>query len=383
MLGSWRRMKVKSNTFFLRTNRLWIIQPPPTRATPSTFYIRAIGSALLDRFRVFSRFDDTESAIRPLNPSVTSTSSDDTTFPDSLSKLSIVHCVSATPWTQQTSTSKFQTGTKGVHLAPKDNPELQFWLGSLGVSFETRFRHKGDLADIENAIARRGQSNTFSDNDFNIPYWLGNLGSYHQILFKRTQDLAHSQLGTSYHQKAFHAVPVEHPNRPRPGVSFKSASHTRNLEDIANVNQQKAASDDRSVKPLLLRSLGTSFLVRFNRTRALADIESSISNHQLAVGPTAEEYVDMPSLVNSQRSRFERTDIHSTITCYRRAATHISGLPIFVSLLLANGPFFLASSTAHNPWMHLGSHLGPFPRLPTLNRRSINALQVSISPRRI
>ena len=91
----------------------------------------------------------------------------------------------------------------------------------------------------------------------------------------------------------------------------------------------------------------------------------------------------MPSLVNSQRSRFERTDIHSTITCYRRAATHISGLPMFVSLLLANGPFFLASSTAHNPWMHLGSQLGPFPRLPTLNRRSINALQVSISPRRI
>jgi len=152
MLGSWRRMKMKSNTFSLRTNRLWIIQPPPTRTTPSTSYIRAIGSALLDRFRVFSRFDDTESAIRPLNPSVTSTSNDDTTFPDSLSKLSIVHCVSATPWTQQTSTSTFQTGTKGVHLTPNDNPELQFWLGSLGVSFKTRFHHQGDLADIENAI---------------------------------------------------------------------------------------------------------------------------------------------------------------------------------------------------------------------------------------
>ena len=207
---------MKSNTFSLRTNRLWIIQPPPTRTTPSTFYIRAIGSALLDRFRVFSRFDDTESAIRPLNPSVTSTSNDDTTFPDSLSKLSIVHCVSATPWTQQTYRHRnFKPAPRASTSHPMITQSCNF--GSAPSVFPSRlaFIIKEILQTSRMpSLVRRGRSNTFSDNDFDIPYWWGNLGSYHQMLFKRTQDLAHSQIGTSYHHKAFHAVPVEHPNRP-------------------------------------------------------------------------------------------------------------------------------------------------------------------------
>jgi hypothetical protein len=37
---------------------------------------------------------------------------------------------------------------KAVHLIPEGHADMPGWLNNLGISFQSRFEHTGDLADI-------------------------------------------------------------------------------------------------------------------------------------------------------------------------------------------------------------------------------------------
>ena len=80
---------------------------------------------------------------------------------------------------------------KAVHFTPEGHPDIPCRLNNLGISFQTRFEHTGDLADISEAISYKQKAvHLTPEGHADFPRHLNNLGKSFLCRFKRTEDVA-------------------------------------------------------------------------------------------------------------------------------------------------------------------------------------------------
>ena len=81
-------------------------------------------------------------------------------------------------------------------------------LSNLGSSFQSRFEHTRDLADISEAISYQQKAvHLTPEGHAYMSIWLNNLGNSFQSRFEHTGNLADISEAISYQQKAVHLTP--------------------------------------------------------------------------------------------------------------------------------------------------------------------------------
>jgi len=224
-----------------------------------------------------------------------------------------------------------------IQLTPDGQPNMPVWLYNLGISFQRRFKCTGDLSDLEKAISNKQRAiQLIHDAHPHLPGWLYSLGISLYSRFECTSVLSDLSEAISIQQRAVQITPDDHPNilmqLNNLGISFQSRfERTDDLSDLSGAIsiQQRAvqlAPDSHSYMPGWLNNLGITFRNRFERTGNLSDLEEAISNMQQAVELTPDGHPDMPMRLNhlgySFQSRFTRTgdlsDLEKAISTQQR-----------------------------------------------------------------
>jgi hypothetical protein len=134
-------------------------------------------------------------------------------------------------------------------------------LNNLGISFQSRFEHTGDLTDISEAISFQQKAVQLTpEGHADMPAHLNNLGISFQIALN-TQEISLTSL-KQYHsqQKAVQLTPEGHADMPggteQPWkFTFHRFEHTGDLTDIS-----EAISSSRKQFSSLLRAMQTCLL---------------------------------------------------------------------------------------------------------------------------
>ncbi|KAF8804474.1 hypothetical protein BYT27DRAFT_7340101 [Phlegmacium glaucopus] len=267
---------------------------------------------------------------------------------------------------------------RAVESSPSDNADLPGWFSDLGNSYAKHFEHTGNLQDIDCAISHFQMTvkSTPSRHD-DLPNRLNDLGDAYSRRFNSSGNLEDLDHAISHFQRAvdyttvgrvlpsqfnnlgnFNAVnsnPPDHANYPVHisdlGRSYMMRfEHTGNLQDIDHAisHLQRAVestpSDHESI-PACVSDLGTSYLCRFEHTGNLEDIDHAISNHRKAVESSPPNHANLPHLLNnlgtSYSGRFQQTGDLQDIDCavsYQQIAVQSTpfghaGLPSYLNNL--------------------------------------------------
>ncbi|KAF8127388.1 hypothetical protein EV363DRAFT_1344622 [Boletus edulis] len=198
-------------------------------------------------------------------------------------------------------------------------------LGNLGEALRLRFKHLGELRDLEDAISTHRDA----------PGFLNNLGLSFITRFLRLGELRDLEDAISTHRDAVHLTPDGHPDKPgflnNLGLSFNTRflrlGELRDLEDAISTLRDgvQLTPDGHSDKPTCLSNLGNSFRARFERLGELRDLEDAISTHRDGVHLTPDGHPDKPGHLNniglSFITRFERLgelrDLEDAISTHR------------------------------------------------------------------
>ncbi|KAJ1299498.1 hypothetical protein OPQ81_003810 [Rhizoctonia solani] len=194
-------------------------------------------------------------------------------------------------------------------------------LFSLGVSYNSRFRHLGNLKDIEKAIEYLSRAlNSTPDGHPDLPGRLDSLGVSYNDRFQRLGDLKDLERDIEYSSRALDSTPDGHPDLPGRldslGVSYNDRfQRLGDLKDIEKAIEYKSRAlnstpDGHPDLPGRLYSLGVSYNDRFQRLGDLKDLERDIEYSSRALDSTPDGHPDLPSRLDSlgvsYNDRFQR-----------------------------------------------------------------------------
>ncbi|VDB95593.1 unnamed protein product [Peniophora sp. CBMAI 1063] len=237
----------------------------------------------------------------------------------------------------RTPCSKMNVSDSGCFKTPVDMilPSRAY---DLGVSLRVRFRERGDLTDLENAIMFSYLSvELTAEVHMNKPERLFELGAALRDRFRCYGWLADIDRAIIAMERAVELSPDEHP--PKPGILrglglilSERYQRTRRVDDlelsIAAVQRavELTAEDDSPEKASRLHDLGCYLTIRFQLLLELDDLERSIAVGRQAVELTPEGYFAkterLHSLAVSLSYRFEHLgeldDLEQSISIMRQ-----------------------------------------------------------------
>ncbi|KZV59768.1 TPR-like protein [Peniophora sp. CONT] len=221
---------------------------------------------------------------------------------------------------------------------PEGHPEVSTRLHDLGASLETRFRHIGELADLERAIALfRNAINLTPTGHPNMAGRLVDLGIALLGRFQHVGGLSNLNEAIANYRRANELTPEGHPDKHRQlaqlGVAlFNRFQHRGELDDLERAveNHQHAVKltpEGHPGRPQQLEQLGASLANRFRHLGELDDLESAIENHQQAVKFTPDGHPGKPlrlallgvALLNRFRHLGELDDLERAIENHQQA----------------------------------------------------------------
>ncbi|KAF6747631.1 CHAT domain-containing protein, partial [Ephemerocybe angulata] len=217
----------------------------------------------------------------------------------------------------------FQTG---LQIIPQ-HIDLPRWLSKLGIalwnrsertgtrlqnlaaSFGSRFKHTGDLADLDESIAFRQWSvRVTPEGHKDLQKRLFTLGAYLQLRSQRLGNLKDIEEAIAIQKKLVLLTPEEHPDMPMMLTYLSSYFHvhfgiTENLDYLAQAIalRQRAlllTPEGHLDLPIRLNCLGSSFQTRYDSTRNLADLAEAITLHEKSLLLTPEGDVKLRERLN-------------------------------------------------------------------------------------
>ena len=183
---------------------------------------------------------------------------------------------------------------KAIESISPGHADLPDRFKNLGSSYLSRFKHTGDIKDIDSAISHHQKAvESTSSGHADLSDWVNNLGNSYLDRFKHTSDLQDIDCAMSYHQSAIECTPSGH-----------------------------------AYLPGYINSLGSSYLSRFKCTGNLQDIDYAITHYQNTVKSTPSGHINLSHWYNdlgqSYQLRFQSNhdfhDIQNSIASYRSAA---------------------------------------------------------------
>src|ERR1700722_13076998 len=175
----------------------------------------------------------------------------------------------------------------------------------LGMALLARFKHAGQLDDVEKAISAHEDAVRLTpDGDADKPRRLLNLGNSFSRRFEHLGQLDDVEKAISAQEDAVRLTPDGHANKPpcltNLGNSFLPLfEHLGQLDDVekaisAHEDAVRLTPDGHANKPRRLTNLGNSFLGRFDHLGQLDDVEKAISAQEDAVRLTPDGHANKP-----------------------------------------------------------------------------------------
>ncbi|KAG9074960.1 hypothetical protein FRC06_010357, partial [Ceratobasidium sp. 370] len=199
-------------------------------------------------------------------------------------------------------------GEQAVQLTPETHSWKPAHLSNLGLSYQSRFEHSGELSDLDKAIDCHSRAvSLVPEGHQDRAIWLNNLGTSYSIRFKHLGQLADLNKAIEYHQQALVLTPEKNPDKPtwlnNLGASYASRfGYLGQLEDLdhaVNVLGQAISltAEGDSHKPAWLNNLGASYLTRFEHLGDQMDLDMAINFHCQALSLTPDGHQSKPKFL--------------------------------------------------------------------------------------
>ncbi|KAG8737444.1 hypothetical protein FRC10_008179, partial [Ceratobasidium sp. 414] len=205
-------------------------------------------------------------------------------------------------------------------------------INDLGIAYQTRFTHSGEIADIDAAIQYKNQLALLTpEGHVTRPNRLNNLGTSYFTRFRRLRELSDLDHAIDHLQQA--VLHSDHEDRERHhqlnnlGVALLARfARLGDLEDINKAigyqSQGLQLVPDGSInRTILINNLGNCHLERFYSAGELADVNKSIELKNIVLSHSPQDHALRPSWLSdlgiSYRGRFklagETADIEKAI----------------------------------------------------------------------
>ncbi|KAI0083205.1 CHAT domain-containing protein [Irpex rosettiformis] len=192
---------------------------------------------------------------------------------------------------------------RSVDLTPDGHPNKPAYLAGAGSSLQTRFTRLGDHADLEHAIVLHTRAvELTSDGHPGKPMWLDNLASSLQDRYRRTRDAKDLEEAIAHQFRAVELTPDGHTEKTSRLSNLGIKLHTRfeqsgNLDDLDQAITHKATAltltpEGHPNKPSQLHSLSYSLHERFERVGDVLDLEEAIKCSTRSVELTQENHAE-------------------------------------------------------------------------------------------
>lgn len=143
-----------------------------------------------------------------------------------------------------------------MELTADGHPDKAVRLLNLGGSEMLRYKHSGDLADLENATSNVALAVKLTRDDHpEMPLYLSNMSSCRETRYKDLRDLTELEFGISDLTKAIELADIGHPSR---GIFLYNLGNLKNLQFellgdravlAAAITSWKAATQSQTVYP--------------------------------------------------------------------------------------------------------------------------------------
>ncbi|KDN42171.1 hypothetical protein RSAG8_07029, partial [Rhizoctonia solani AG-8 WAC10335] len=194
--------------------------------------------------------------------------------------------------------------SRALASTPDGHPDMSLRYVSLGVSYSDRYRHLGELADLEKAIEYSSRALALTpDGHPNMSDRHANLGVPYSDRFRRRGELADLEKALEYASRALASTPDGHPNMSDRyaslGLLYTHRFHR--LGELADVEQAieygsralALTPDGHSNMSIRHAGLGVSYTDRFQRLGELADLKKALEYHSRALALTPDGHPDM------------------------------------------------------------------------------------------
>ncbi|KAI0854039.1 CHAT domain-containing protein [Daldinia vernicosa] len=151
----------------------------------------------------------------------------------------------------------------GVESIPHNNPSRALWLSNLGYSLQCRYKQKGELIDLKEAIeaAREALELTPDDNILDRAGILSNLGNGLHAQYKHIREMTGLEEAIKVFREAVGITPYDHPYR---------ATCLNNLGGVLQTRyrQTNEMTDLEAASTCLMEAWHSETAIPFHRIRA-------------------------------------------------------------------------------------------------------------------
>ncbi|KAG9121183.1 hypothetical protein FRC07_002967 [Ceratobasidium sp. 392] len=213
-------------------------------------------------------------------------------------------------------------------------------LGEIGNLHMNQYRQRGQLQDINIAIACHGQAASMTPEGDPLKFVrLGNVGSDHLLRFSQLGQLPDLETAIVYHSQAVAMIPDGHPQKfgmlaNLGGSHLSRFERLGKLEDLdmtirCHSRAMWLMPEDHSFKPALMNNLGQSFYSRFERLGDIIDLDNAIESQSRSVELTSDIQPTKAGRLNnlgrSLLARFEHlgqaSDLNMAIDCQTKSVS--------------------------------------------------------------
>ncbi|KAL5639675.1 hypothetical protein ACGC1H_006318 [Rhizoctonia solani] len=191
--------------------------------------------------------------------------------------------------------------TSILNLTPDGDPCLPTRLGNLGISYGTRFRSRGELDDLENAIKYFHRALVSAPEDhLHLSQWLVDLGTAYCYRFRRLNDPKDLDKAIKYKSRGLALISDDRPDLSRLLAELGEYYSTRfdlqgKLDDLDNATEYESRSislvpDDHQDLIFRLVNLGRDYHSRFQLLEELDVLDKAIEcqSRALTLAPKAD-----------------------------------------------------------------------------------------------
>ncbi|KAF8746342.1 TPR-like protein, partial [Rhizoctonia solani] len=295
----------------------------------------ALGASYADRYRHLSEVSDLEKAIEYRSQALALTPSGHPSLPDRHATLGVSHsdryqrlgeiydlekaiqcdscALELTPVDHLTLPDRhaalgkaLEHNSRALSLTPGDHPALPGRYAALGVSYSDRYRHLGELTNLEKAIEYNDRALTLTpDNHPDLRRRHAAMGVLYADRYKRLGELADLEKAIEYDRQALVLTPDGHSSLPDRHAAL-GASHGdryRRLGELVDLEQ----AIERNHHALMLTpeghpnlpdryaNLGASHNDRYKRLGELNDLDKAIECDSQALALTSDDHPDFPA----------------------------------------------------------------------------------------
>ncbi|KAG8705134.1 hypothetical protein FRC11_009289, partial [Ceratobasidium sp. 423] len=194
--------------------------------------------------------------------------------------------------------------SRALELTPDGHPDLSLRHANLGVSYSDRFQHRGNIDDLGKALGHfsRGLELT-PDGHPHLSDRHANLGVSYSDRFRHRGNIDDLEKALEHHSRALELTPDGHPylsvRHANLGASYRDRfRHRGNINDLEKALEHfsRALELTPDGHPSLSRrhaSLGVSYGDRFHHRGNIDDIEKALEHHYRALELTSNGHPDL------------------------------------------------------------------------------------------